>query len=62
MLPEIEPTCPECMKRREATNGAELWCTRHSEHHIRAHTYRYVTDSLIAPSAQPYEATPERGA
>jgi nucleotide-binding universal stress UspA family protein len=61
-IPEIEPPCPACVKRREQTNGAELWCSRHSEHHIRAHGFKYVTDSMIDGSAQPYEATPERGA
>ena len=61
-IPEIEPACPECLKHRAATGGAELWCTRHSEHHIRAHGFRYVTNSMIDGSAQPYESTPERGA
>jgi nucleotide-binding universal stress UspA family protein len=61
-IPEIEPPCPACVKHRAATNGAELWCSRHSEHHIRAHGFKYVTDSMIDGSAQPYEATPERGA
>jgi nucleotide-binding universal stress UspA family protein len=61
-VPEIEPTCPDCLKRRAETGGAELWCTRHSEHHIRAHGFRYVTTSVIDGSAQPYESTPERGA
>ena len=61
-IPEIEPTCRDCLKRRDETNGAELWCARHSEHHIRAHGFRYVTNSMIDGSAQPYETTPERGA
>lgn len=61
-VPEIEPACPDCLKHRAATNGAELWCARHSEHHIRAHGFRYVTNSTIDGSAQPYESTPERGA
>lgn len=38
-LPEIEPLCDACAKVRESTKGAELWCARHSEHHIRAHVY-----------------------
>jgi nucleotide-binding universal stress UspA family protein len=61
-IPEIEPACPECLKHRAATNGNELWCARHSEHHIRAHGFRYVTNSMIDGAAQPYESTPERGA
>lgn len=61
-IPEIEPACPECLKHRAATSGAELWCARHSEHHLRAHGFRYVTTSRIDGAAQPYESTPERGA
>ena len=61
-IPEIEPACPACVARRFETQGAELWCARHSEHHIRAHGFKYVTDSMIDGSAQPYESTPERGA
>jgi nucleotide-binding universal stress UspA family protein len=60
--PEIEPPCPQCVARRAATNGAELWCARHAEHHIRAHTYSYVNDVLVGNSAAAYAATPERGA
>ncbi len=61
-IPEIEPACPECLKHRAATSGAEFWCARHSEHHLRAHGFRYVTTSMIDGAAQPYESTPERGA
>lgn len=61
-IPEIEPACPACVTRRFETQGAELWCSRHSEHHIRAHGFKYVTNSLIDGAAQPYEFTPERGA
>ncbi|MEP7121551.1 MAG: universal stress protein [Byssovorax sp.] len=61
-VPEIEPACPDCLKRRAETDGAELWCKRHAEHHIRAHGFRYVTNSTIDGSAQAYESTPERGA
>lgn len=61
-VPEIEPACPDCLKHRQETKGAELWCARHSEHHIRAHGFKYVTNSMIDGAAQPYESTPERGA
>lgn len=44
-VPEIEPPCPDCVKTRQATDGAELWCARHAEHHIRPHTYHYVTET-----------------
>lgn len=39
VLPEIEPVCPSCAEVRASSNGAQLWCARHSEHHVRAHVY-----------------------
>lgn len=41
-VPEIEPPCKDCVAKREQTNGAQFWCERHSEHHVRAHTYHYA--------------------
>jgi nucleotide-binding universal stress UspA family protein len=38
-MPRIEPPCPECVKERQATNGAELWCAQHRERHGQRHTY-----------------------
>jgi nucleotide-binding universal stress UspA family protein len=38
-MPRIEPPCPECVKTRKATNGAELWCEQHRERHGQRHTY-----------------------
>lgn len=58
-VPEIEPPCPECVKRREETGGAELWCARHSEHHVRPHRYSYATNGVYAASSAAYQATPE---
>lgn len=29
----IEPPCPDCVQVRFETNGAEIWCQRHREHH-----------------------------
>jgi nucleotide-binding universal stress UspA family protein len=40
-VPEVEPLCEDCAKRRADTGGSELWCARHSEHHVRAHVYHY---------------------
>ena len=40
-VPQIEPPCPECVAKRIETKGAALWCTRHSEHHVRPHRYSY---------------------
>lgn len=35
-IPDIEPLCADCGSIREDTRGAQLWCKRHSEHHVRA--------------------------
>lgn len=35
---EIEPPCPDCVATQTATNGAQLWCERHSHSHRRIHT------------------------
>jgi nucleotide-binding universal stress UspA family protein len=59
-VPEIEPPCPDCVKTREATNGERFWCPRHSEHHVRAHAYSYVSDGIYAADTTAFEATPER--
>jgi nucleotide-binding universal stress UspA family protein len=40
-VPEIEPPCPMCVEARRASEGKELWCTQHREHHDRRHTYRF---------------------
>lgn len=40
-VPEIEPACPDCVTARKASDGAAMWCKRHSEHHIRPHRYTY---------------------
>jgi nucleotide-binding universal stress UspA family protein len=53
-VPEIEPLCDACAETRAKTGGAKLWCARHSEHHIRAHTYSSAGRS-DAPAA--WEAT-----
>lgn len=58
-VPEIEPPCPQCVAKREATDGKELWCARHSEHHIRAHHYAYVSDGIFSSNTRSYESTPE---
>jgi nucleotide-binding universal stress UspA family protein len=40
-VPAVEPLCPDCAQIRADTNGQQLWCERHSEHHPRAHVYSY---------------------
>jgi nucleotide-binding universal stress UspA family protein len=62
-IPEIEPPCPDCVKARAASGGAKLWCARHSEHHIRPHTYHYVQrgiDPSESAGIRTAEMTPER--
>lgn len=50
-VPEIEPLCPECANKRFETKGAELWCARHAEHHVRAHVRHYDQVGSDAPHA-----------
>lgn len=38
-VPQIAPPCPECVKTRGASDGAELWCEQHSHKHGPRHTY-----------------------
>jgi len=62
-VPEIEPPCPDCLTTRRESQGAKLWCARHSEHHyLPPHTHHYVTDGVFSAETTVYEATPERGA
>lgn len=57
-VPEIEPPCPECVETRQRTGGESFWCPRHSEHHIRAHAYSYVSDGVYSPESGAYSSTP----
>ncbi len=59
-VPEIEPPCPDCLKTRAETNGAQMWCARHSEHHPHAHTYSYASNGVYAAETAAYESFPER--
>lgn len=40
-IPQIEPPCPRCVEVRKATNGEQMWCEQHREHHGQRHTYHY---------------------
>ena len=42
----IEKPCSDCLRVREETHRAKLWCQKHSEHHERAHTYHEVPESF----------------
>ncbi len=57
-VPAIEPPCPDCVVRRRETSGKEIWCARHSEHHIRPHVLTYSSDPLYSAETQAYESTP----
>jgi nucleotide-binding universal stress UspA family protein len=50
-VPDIEPLCPDCANKRFETRGAELWCARHSEHHVRAHVRHYDAIGSDPPHA-----------
>jgi nucleotide-binding universal stress UspA family protein len=41
-VPAVEPLCAQCADARMASGGRELWCSRHAEHHVRAHVYSYA--------------------
>ncbi|AUX42555.1 hypothetical protein SOCE26_039880 [Sorangium cellulosum] len=58
-IPEIEPPCADCVRRRNETGGGELWCVRHSERHLRPHRYSYATNGVYASSSAAYQATPD---
>jgi nucleotide-binding universal stress UspA family protein len=40
-VPEIEPPCPRCVEARRASEGKDLWCAQHRDHHDRRHTYHF---------------------
>ena len=42
----IEEACPDCVAVQKQTQRAKLWCVRHSEHHVRAHTYHEYPESF----------------
>ena len=46
----IEGPCPDCVERRNATQGRAWWCARHSErHHLRRHhVYSYHSELPFA--------------
>lgn len=59
-VPAIEPPCPQCVAHRQETNGAELWCARHSEHHyLRPHHYSYASNGIYAAETTAYQSTPD---
>jgi nucleotide-binding universal stress UspA family protein len=51
-MPRIEPPCSECLKARQALDGATFWCAQHSEHHGQRHTY-HQGDRVAADGSMP---------
>src|SRR5690606_35150464 len=51
-VPEIEPPCPDCVKARQDSNGAVMWCKRHSEPRIRPHRYTYRFEFSESPMSR----------
>jgi nucleotide-binding universal stress UspA family protein len=49
-VPEIEPPCPDCERAQAESGGKELWCSRHREHHARAHCHYEVPESFALGS------------
>jgi nucleotide-binding universal stress UspA family protein len=43
---QIVPPCPDCLEVQRTTERARLWCDRHSERHVRAHTYSETPSSF----------------
>jgi nucleotide-binding universal stress UspA family protein len=46
MWERIEPPCPDCTHVQRSTDGEQLWCARHSQHHARWHTYHEAPASF----------------
>ena len=42
---QLAPPCADCVTAQKKTDRAQLWCERHSSHHLRAHTYYEVPQS-----------------
>ena len=52
-VPEIEPTCPGCLKVREETAGAKWWCDGHittpASPNVYSHSYRLDQPPDVSP-------------
>jgi nucleotide-binding universal stress UspA family protein len=50
-LRDIDPPCPECLAKQRESNGAELWCSRHSQRHVKAHLHYELPEGFGAGSS-----------
>jgi nucleotide-binding universal stress UspA family protein len=49
--PAIEPPCPDCVRARAASGGAQWWCARHTargRYGVPGHVYSYQTELPFA--------------
>jgi nucleotide-binding universal stress UspA family protein len=46
--PAIEAPCPDCLRVRATSRGAEWWCERHAHHAKQAHTFSYQRELPFA--------------
>jgi nucleotide-binding universal stress UspA family protein len=53
-VPQIEPTCPGCLKIREETGGATWWCDGHISEPASLYSHSYRLDE--PPSVSPYRS------
>jgi len=49
--PEIEKPCPACIETQKRTNGAQLWCERHSKRHVHARLHYEFPESFALGSS-----------
>ena len=46
VVPEIEPPCPDCIAVQNETARAQLWCARHSTHHVHGRLHYELPKSF----------------
>ncbi len=44
----IEPPCPDCVRAREVSHGAQWWCDRHANRVNTGHTFSYQRELPFA--------------
>ena len=49
-VPEIEPPCADCVAVQTKTARAQLWCTRHSTHHVHGNLHYEVPPTFAVGS------------